>query len=74
MVTPRGEGVQWSSMDLEMAPRRTTNTMKQGLITSTIIHSTKPSPQKGGISARSIDLTCSICQQKGDQRGPPTEK
>ena len=61
-------------MVIEMAPRRTTNTMRGGSITSKIIHTMKPFPQKGGIPAGSMDLTCSVCQPEGGQHGPRTEK
>ena len=42
--------------------------------TNQIIHTMKAFPRKGGIPTGSIDLTCSICQQEGDQHGPQAEK
>ena len=61
-------------MIIEMAPRRTMNTMRLGSITSKIICTMKPFPQKGGIPAGSMDLTSLIGQQEGGQHGPRTEK
>ena len=39
-----------------------------------IIPTMEVSPLKSGIPAGSMDLACSVCQQKGGQHGPQTEK
>ena len=39
-----------------------------------IVPTTEVSPQKSGIPTGSMDLTCSVCQQKGGQQGPRTEE
>ena len=39
-----------------------------------IIPTMEASPLKSDIPAGSMDLTCSVCQQKGGQAGPRTEK
>ena len=56
-------------MVIEVAPRRTMNAMRGSSIASQVIHTMKAFPQKGGIPAGSMDLTCSICQQEGGQHG-----
>ena len=61
-------------MSLKMALKRTTNTIRSGPITNQIIPTMEISPQKSGIPAGSMDLTCSVYQQKGDQHRPRTEK
>ena len=35
-----------------------------------IIATMEVSPPKSGIPAGSMDLSCSVCQQKGGQHGP----
>ena len=61
-------------MSLKMALKRTTNTTRSDPITNQIIPTMEASPQKGGIPVGSMDLTCSVYQQKGDQHGPQTKK
>ena len=61
-------------MSLKMALKRTTNTTRLGPIINQIIPTTEVSPQKSGIPVGSMDPTCSVCQQKGGQHGPQTEK
>ena len=61
-------------MSLKMALKRTTNTTRSGPITNQIIPTTEVSPQKSGIPVGSMDLTYSVCQQKGGQHRPRTEK
>ena len=61
-------------MSLKLALKRTTNPTRSGPITNQIIPTMEVSPQKSGIPAGSMDLTCSACQQKGGQYGPQTEK
>ena len=57
-------------MSLKMALKRTTNPTRSDPITNQIIPIMEVSPQKSGIPAGSMDLTCSVCQQKGGQHGP----
>ena len=61
-------------MSLKMALMRTTNTTRSGPIMNQIIPTMEVSPQKSGIPVGSMDLTCSVYQQKGGQHGPRTEK
>ena len=61
-------------MSLKLALKRTTNPTRSGAITNQIIPTMEVSPQKSGILAGSMDITCSVCQQKGGQHGPQTEK
>ena len=61
-------------MSLKMALKRTMNTTRSGPITNQIIPTMEVSPQKSGIPAGSMELTCSVCQQKGGQQEPRTEK
>ena len=60
-------------MSLKMALKRTMNTTRSGQITNQIIPTMEVSPQKSGIPAGSMDLTCSVYQQKKDQHGPQTK-
>ena len=53
-------------MSLKMALKRATNRTRSGPITNQIIPTMEVSPRKSGIPAGSMDLTCSVCQQKGD--------
>ena len=39
-----------------------------------IVPTMEVSPRKSGIPTGSMDLTCSVCQQKGGQHRPRTEK
>ena len=39
-----------------------------------IVPTTEVSPRKSGIPTGSMDLTCSVYQQKGGQHGPQTEE
>ena len=61
-------------MSFKMALKRTTNPTRSGPIMNQIIPTMEVSPRKSGILAGSMDLTCSVCQQKGGQHGPRTEK
>ena len=61
-------------MNFKMALKRTTNPTRSGPITNQIIPTMEVSPRKSGIPAGSMDLTCSVCPQKGGQHGPRTEK
>ena len=72
----RGNNSHWRrwEMCLKLALRGTTNPTRSGTITNQIIPTTEVSPQKSGIPAGSMDLTCSVCQQKRGQHGPRTEK
>ena len=56
-------------MSLKMALKGTTNTTRSGPITNQIIPTMEVSPQKNDIPVGSMDLTCSVCQQKGGQHG-----
>ena len=55
-------------MSLKMALKRTTNTTRSGPIMNQIIPTMEVSPRKSGIPVGSMDLTCSVCQQKGGQQ------
>ena len=61
-------------MSLKLALRRTMNPTRSGPITNQTIPTTEVSPLKSGIPAGSMDLTCLVCQQKGGQHRPQTEK
>ena len=72
----RGNNSHWRrwEMSLKMALKRTMNPTRSDPIMNQIIPIMEVSPQKSGIPAGSMDLTCSVCQQKGGQHGPQTEK
>ena len=61
-------------MSLKMALKRTTNTTRSGPITNQIIPTMEVPPRKSCIPVGSMDLTCSVYQQKVDQHGPQTGK
>ena len=61
-------------MSLRLVLGRTTNATRGGPIRNQIIPAMEVSPLKSGIPGGSMDLTRSVCQQKGGQHRPQTEK
>ena len=61
-------------MSLKLVPGRTTNATRLGPIMNRIIPTMGVSPLTKGIPAGSMDLICSVYQQKGGQHGPHTKK
>ena len=68
----RGNNSHWRrwEMSLKMALKRTKNPTRSDPIMNQIIPTMEVSPRKSGIPAGFMDLTCSVCQQKGGQHGP----